>query len=612
MSRRSPETQAILRLGIPMMAASLVVAAAQVVVLGMLGHLGGHALYVRAAYTPIVFAFLALGEAIGATTQVSAALSQGRNDARSGMRAAARLLALGTGAFAAVAGACWLLAPELARFVDARPDASAELTSFIRWMSAASVLMVAPLSAAAMLRGFGRVGAAAAITGTFVAVDILLVAILGFGLDAGVLSLAWAAALSATVAGALAAVLVLRAHPWRESIAPAPEAERGGRRDPGGLAVQLRLLRDVGLPILGSYVALFAFGLLLIRILSRFGPDVVSGFSVGYSVQALAVVPAIALGSAGAIYVNQLRGAGRAASAPAALTASLRLVVRLYAAIAVAITALAFVLPFVMTSNDEAARAGREYLLVVGPSLVALGVVVVILTVLEQVGAGGVALALNVVFVALVAGIGAVLAGRLDSPLALYATAAVTSLAGAPLVVAVARRRIRRLAGGQTGGVLRCRAVTEPLRDEVYELFGSRDFLFKTYLPWLASARDIDGLLADDTRVITLDDRAIGLVELEEATALGGHYRLHYRLRADLPPAHWASVLEEVLAAERDELEILRLTYLVHERDERGREVAERCGFAHEGMLPSMVEEAGRRYGVHFYARLAELEEAAA
>lgn len=58
-----------------MMAASLATAAAQVVVVAMLGHLNDSTLYVRAAFTPVLFAFLALGEALSATTQVSAALA---------------------------------------------------------------------------------------------------------------------------------------------------------------------------------------------------------------------------------------------------------------------------------------------------------------------------------------------------------------------------------------------------------------------------------------------------------------------------------------------------------------------------------------------------------
>ncbi len=430
-----PVARPILRLGVPMMLAALVTGLSQLVVLGMLGRLGGGALYVRAAYTPLVFVFLALGEGLAASAHVACASAHGREDAAAGMRAAARLLALGFAAFALVAAAVCVAAPEFARFVGAPTWAADEFTRFTRWMSAASVLLVLPLVTAATLRGFGRAGAGAAVTGTYVAVNLAGVGLLGLGLGLGVMSLAWSAVAAALAAGALGALFIARARLGT----PARTSGDGGWHEP------LRLLRRIALPILGSYCALFVLGVVLIRIVQPFGTDVVTGFSVAYSLQALAVVPAIALGSAAGIHLNRLHGAGRASEARPAAAALLRVAAGLYASLAALTTALALIAPGLITGDPGAAGAAREYLLVVGPSLTGLGLILVMLTLMEQIGAGGVALALNLVYVAASCAAGAALVDRYDSPLALYGTLATTAIVGVPIVLPVGLRRVRRL-----------------------------------------------------------------------------------------------------------------------------------------------------------------------
>lgn len=587
---------AIVRLAVPMTSASAVIAFAQLVVMGMLGHLGHQALYVRAAYTPIVFAFLALDEGLAASTQVAAAVSHGRDAPHAGMATAGRLLAFALLGAVALAGACWLLAGVLAGFVGAPASAAGTLRSFARWMPAASVLALIPVSGAATLQGFGRAGAAAAVTVTFVAVDLTGVAVAAFVLHRGILSLAWGASIGALAASALGAALLVRSGLWR------PRGLISRMRAPGGGAGDaLALLRTVGLPIVASYVALFAYGLLVIRILRQFGPNVVAGFSVGYAIQTLAIVPAIALGSAGAIVANRLRGSG-GQEAGAVYTATLALAGRAYLAIAAVVTALGLVAPRAIAASAGVASAARTYLLVCGPALAALGVVLVTLTMLEQTGAGRRAVALNVVYVALVAGIGAVIAHLVGSPIGLYATIAAVPVTGLPIVVTAARRHVARLDAAPDHDV-GLEPVGDANRAEVHELFASPGFCFKTQLSWLAGPEEIDALLSASVRAIRVDGQLAGLVELEAADAGARHYRLHYRMSDGLPVARWSSVLEAIMARERDERHALRVTYLIDESDPRGLALAERCGLDFEGALPGMVERDGRREARRFYAR---------
>ena len=582
----SPHRAAIVRLAGPMMAASLLTAVAQLTVLAMVGHLGDRALYVRAAYTPVMFVFLALGEGVAAATQVATALSRGRRDDGAGLHASLQIAAAVALAALVLAAACWVLAPELARFVGVPAGTAGPFATFVRWTSAASVLALGPVVAAAALRGFGRVRAAAGVTVTYIVVDLAVVAVAGFVGHRGALSLAWGLALGSVVAGVLGAGLLVRhARPARAPL-----------RD------QLDLLRTVSLPILGSYVALFAYGLTVIRVLRGFGPAVVSGFSVGYSILALAIVPAIAFGSATAIHLNQLRGADELEAAPATLRDALGLVVRLYAGVALVLTALSWLAPWAISADPSVVAATHRYLLIVGPSALALGPVIVTLTLLEQTGAGGRALALNAANVPLVGAIGALATARLDTPDAMYWTMALTALAGAPAVVAVGLRHMRRLARGP--GEPRHIPLSPELRGAVHALFGAPGFRFKTYLPALAGPREIDALLTDDTRAIALGDRIIGLAELESVAVNAGHYRLHFRLQDGVGEGRWAAILNDLLVAERDARELLRVTFLVSDDDQRARSAAERCGFVNEGMLPGMLEQHGVRHGVHYYARV--------
>ena len=285
---------AIVRLAVPMTSASAVIAFAQLVVMGMLGHLGHQALYVRAAYTPIVFAFLALRGPGGEHAGGRGGQPRARRPRRHGDgRAPARVRAARRGGAGRRVLAAGRRAGRLCRGARERGRHAA----LVRTLDAGGQrARPHPGVRRGHAAGVRDAGAAAAVTVTFVAVDLTGVAVAAFVLHRGILSLAWGASIGALAASALGAALLVRSGLWR------PRGLISRMRAPGGGAGDaLALLRTVGLPIVASYVALFAYGLLVIRILRQFGPKVVAGVIVGYAIQTLAIVPAIALGSAGAI-----------------------------------------------------------------------------------------------------------------------------------------------------------------------------------------------------------------------------------------------------------------------------------------------------------------------
>jgi hypothetical protein len=190
------------------------------------------------------------------------------------------------------------LAPRLAGLLGAAPADRALFVSFVRWSALASVVTVGPTVLAATLRGWGKAGTAAAVSMTNATVMVSGVAILGYVAGLGVYSVP-CATLGSASSGLLLGSLGWRRHglpaiPWR--------AWRGEAA---------RRLGNVGAPVAVSYLLLVGSNLGLLWVLGPFGPHVVSGFSAAYTVQTVTIVPAIALGSATAIIMNQLRGQGR-------------------------------------------------------------------------------------------------------------------------------------------------------------------------------------------------------------------------------------------------------------------------------------------------------------
>lgn len=219
---------------------------------------------------------------------------------------------------------------------------------------------------------------------------------------------------------------------------------------PGGAGaerVDVRgLLLGVGLPVGLSYLLLTVTNLVMVWLLGPSGTDVVAGFGGAATVQTLVIVPAIGLAAAVSIVMNQQWGAGELGLLPRTLRAGTVVVAGVYVVVGALVLLTAPVVAGQLSADPDVAAQAALYLRVVGPSYAGVGLVLFLLTLLEQLGYGRVAVTLNVLYHAVSLGVGGILARAGGGPTALYTTIAVTNVVGLVVMLPVAVRLVRRRA----------------------------------------------------------------------------------------------------------------------------------------------------------------------
>ncbi|WP_144681167.1 MATE family efflux transporter [Cellulosimicrobium sp. TH-20] len=442
----------VLRLAGPICAALVVGALAQLVVAALLGHMGDDALYVRSLFIPVTFLVLAVQEGLDVSTQVGFARlrgARGRDDVPSSATAAllGRFVAAGGAVLGAVALLVVLAAPALATVLSVPGPLVAEFVAFARWTVLASVLSVPTAVAAAALRGWGRTGASATVALLVAGLQVLVVWLVGLVGGFGFLAVPVAIAGSTLVGAGVAWALLVRAR-----LLPPPGRRMRGAARPGAAdhrGVDVRaLLLGVGLPVGLSYLLLTVTNLVMVWVLGPSGTDVVAGFGGAATVQTLVVVPAIGLAAAVSIVMNQQWGAGALGLLPRTFRAGTVVVAGTYVVVGALVLAAAPLLAGQLSTDPEVAAQAALYLRVVGPSYAGVGLVLYLVTLLEQLGYGRVAVTLNVLYHAVSLGVGGALARAGGGPTALYATIAVANVVGLAVLLPVAVRLVRRRAGG--------------------------------------------------------------------------------------------------------------------------------------------------------------------
>ncbi|MFI0975840.1 MATE family efflux transporter [Streptomyces sp. NPDC021093] len=416
----------IARLAAPMVVGEIVGYLTMLILVAMVGRMGSNALYVRSLFLPLGMVFSAVNAALAVSTQVACSLSKGKDAPEDVYPLTVNMMKV----WVVVGTSLTLLlsvgAPLFASLFEVPDAAREEFVWFLRWMSVVSLLGFGPALCASALRGFGfaRQGLVLTLVSSFV--EIALVAWLGLGTGLGMHSLPIAAAFCAVAGTAAGLWLLRRAGLWRR-----------GQRAPWQSAV-LRHVKSVGLPVGATLGIISLYSLALVWVLGPFGAATVAGFSTASSVQSLIIMPALVLGSATAIIINQQRGAGSYTSLAATYRSGILLSFAVFAVIAVVTFFGRDVIAQLMTGETEAAGAAAGYLGIVGLTYAVEGPVLVALTLLEHIGGGRRAVILNVVYFG-----GNVVVGRWavavsDSPEGLYWTVAVSNLVSAIALVAAA------------------------------------------------------------------------------------------------------------------------------------------------------------------------------
>ncbi|MEV5575058.1 MATE family efflux transporter [Spirillospora sp. NPDC052269] len=402
-------------------------------VMAIMGRINGEVLYIRSVYMPLAFLYISLQMGFDVSNQVAAAISRGRDRVRDVVPVALSMGRVGAVIWGALTVLVMVSAPGLASLMHMRPELIGTFTAFVRWTCLASMLFLPTTLCASSLRGLGHAGSAAVIVVMGGSVEVGGVALLGYGTDLGVYSLPIAIGAGGTVSLVVGLVQVHRRGVWK---ARGPLVWRSEATEQ---------LTRTGLPLAMSFVVIGASNFGLLWILGPFGPDVVSGFAAAATLESLVLVPSTAIGSATAIVMNRLRGAGRLDDVPRVLGSGMRHAVAVYAVIGLALWLGRDGIARLMTDDPRVAVETAHFLSIVGLSYGCLGVTVTAVVLIEQIGGGVIALVANIPYFGGMFVIGGVIARSRHESAGLYGTIAALNLLGILTVPLITWLFVRRM-----------------------------------------------------------------------------------------------------------------------------------------------------------------------
>jgi Na+-driven multidrug efflux pump len=429
--------RSIRRLALPMAAGEIVGYVQILTLVALVGRMGGNALYVRSLYMPLSLVFIAVSAALTVTAQVATAISRGRERSEDVFPIVASIVVLWLGIGVVLTVVLSLCAPALASLFAVRADVRGDFVWFLRSMSVVSLLGFGPAVPAAALRGFGHAKHALALSIGAAVTEIGLVAILGKETGLGVKSLPVAAAVSGFAGLVIGLAMLRKVGLWRSGQRPAwlPEVRVHAR--------------NIGIPVGLTFAILTVYNIALLWILGPSGPTTVSGLSVALSVQGLAIMPGIVIGSAGAIIMNQQRGAGAQGRLLLTYRAQIQLVAGVFLVLGPAIWLARGPLVGLLTNDPQVAHEAARYLGFVALTYVLQGPVLAALTVLEHIGAGMRAVVLNIVYFGEIIVAGRLVFGATHSSSGLYATITCANVMGV-IVVFLAASALRKLSRAES------------------------------------------------------------------------------------------------------------------------------------------------------------------
>ncbi|WP_146077987.1 MATE family efflux transporter [Pseudoclavibacter sp. AY1F1] len=446
-------------LAAPLSVALLVAAVAQFAVVGLLGHLGADAVHVRSLYVPISFCILAVQEGLSISSQVVFARLRGAERSERAPAAFRRLVTTGLAATVVLALVVATAAPLVGSALGAEGARAAAFTSFAQLMGIATVFTVPGTVAVGALRGWGRPGLSIVMALVLAVTQVLGVWIVGdlagLGITAVPIFVATAGLAALAVAPSLAKVARLPL--TKRWLSVDATLQRGEQRTPASewddeaaaiASLATRTLLAVGVPVALSYMLLTAANLATMWVLAPFDGYAQTAFGIGSTVQGVIIVPAIAVGSAAGVLMHQHSAAGADRALPSLFRAAVAIVVGSYAVLSALMVLTPNLLAGLLVADSRIQAALAEFLAIVGPSYFGLGIVLFLLTVLEQLRFGALAVTLNLAYYAASIGLGALMAHSTGDASTLFRVLAISNLTGLglllPLTSILVRRRSRR------------------------------------------------------------------------------------------------------------------------------------------------------------------------
>ncbi|MER7129018.1 MATE family efflux transporter [Streptosporangium saharense] len=418
-----PSARRVARVAGPLMYSTVAAMASQVVVLALLGRLHDESLYVRSAYTPVAFVFIAVSSALTVTLQVLVARAvgarrQGDIPALTGAVLRVGVTVYGVACLGVLAGGGWL-----AGAFGVEEAVREEFSRFLAVMTLVTALGFASEVVASVLRGVGATLAGAGLLTGNIVLGMGVVAVLApvIGLAALPVTLAVASAIELAVG-----VVLLR---------------RRGLFTRASVTGRVPVLGDVlriGVPVGISALVLFVVNLAFLRIVAPHGQAAVAGFTFANTLHTVLIMPAIGFGSGMAIVMNHHPGAELAI-----YRRGLALAAGGYALLTVLIVVAGVPVIRLLIDNPNAV----DFMRITGPTAGATGMILVAMTVLEHTGNGIAALMMNAQFFGFLILAAVVFSGSVRG---LCWTLAIGSTFGAVTGLPIAGHLLRRRLKGAT------------------------------------------------------------------------------------------------------------------------------------------------------------------
>ena len=353
--------QGIGRLAMPMFVGAILQNVQNLIDLFWVGSLGSTAVAsVAMAGTIMMVLFpMLMGIAMGTVALVARCIGAGRREEASAVAGQSLMLALIFGGLAAIAG--WYVSDPLFHLLRAAPDVVTNGGMFLRISLLGSVTVFVLFIGNAALQGAGDTVTPMLIMAVSNVLNILLepIFIFGFGPMPGLgVKGAALATILAQAAAASVSVYVLfsgraRLHMHWKYWKP-------------NLNLSWRILR-VGIPGSGQMLSRSLMGAVLMGIVAGCGTAAVAAYGIGLRFHMIILMPAFALGGAGATMVGQNLGAGHPDRANHAAWMAAGLGVIFMAVSAAIIMGVAPGLIRVFNKEPEVIQIGARYLRTVSP-----------------------------------------------------------------------------------------------------------------------------------------------------------------------------------------------------------------------------------------------------
>jgi Na+-driven multidrug efflux pump len=408
----------------------LVSSLAVLINIGVISQKAPQTLYALGLFLPLNYVMMAIHE--GLRIPALRYSSQHHTDARSALGTRLVLLFAVMAVLMALFVSCvWLFQSSIARLFHIATERQSDVMGFILPMLLAGI----PIGCATLIlstlfgSGLNRFASLLGISGT--GLNLVVTWLAATHWHQGVQSLIWGAMVGSSYL-TLSGGALLYSRGIRLSLV-------GARRE----AVQVcNDIVFIGAPVMGSFLLLFGFLFSFNYLVSFYGANEIAGFGIAFRIQSFVILPAIALGTAMGIHANNAIADQNFSRIRQILFVGVGLSAALYLVISVLVFLLQAHLVTLFTQDENVIVPALRYLNCVAPSYLSLGVVLVLMTALEQTGQGLRVLLINIIFYALEIGVAALLGLNHEDATRLYLTIAIMNWLSALYVVYELNKRL--------------------------------------------------------------------------------------------------------------------------------------------------------------------------